>query len=82
LLPLFSAVNLKPVLTGHVLVAPVRASARRLTDLADHETAALFVTARKVQAMLERHYGVRSASVAVQDGPDAGQTVEVLQKIY
>lgn len=70
----FAFVNLKPVVNGHVLICPKRV-ALRLTDLSDEETADLFVTAKKVQRMLEKHHGVSSSTVCIQDGPEAGQTV-------
>uniref|UniRef100_A0A0N5A7V0 Nitrilase and fragile histidine triad fusion protein NitFhit n=1 Tax=Syphacia muris TaxID=451379 RepID=A0A0N5A7V0_9BILA len=70
----FAFVNHKPVLPGHVLVSPIR-MVHRLTDLTDCETADLFIVAKKIQAMLEKYYGTSSSSVAVQDGPHAGQTV-------
>lgn len=49
-------------------------------DLSAGETADLFATVQRVQRMLARHYQGGEASagsftVAVQDGPDAGQTV-------
>ncbi|VDK17303.1 unnamed protein product [Anisakis simplex] len=71
----FAFVNRSPVLPGHVLVSPIR-KASRLTDLLDAETADLFIVAKKVQAMIESHYKTSSSSVCVQDGPDAGQTVD------
>ncbi|KAL3068574.1 hypothetical protein niasHT_030865 [Heterodera trifolii] len=71
----FAFVNIKPLLDGHVLVAPLRV-ARRLTELSDAETADLFVVAKKVQKMLTNIYGTDSFTQAVQDGPHAGQTVE------
>ncbi|KIH62036.1 histidine triad domain protein [Ancylostoma duodenale] len=49
----FAFVNLKPVLTGHVLICPKRVC-NHLTDLTDAETADLFVVAKKVQRMLEK----------------------------
>ncbi|CAB60517.1 Nitrilase homolog [Caenorhabditis elegans] len=70
----FVFVNLKPVTDGHVLVSPKRV-VPRLTDLTDAETADLFIVAKKVQAMLEKHHNVTSTTICVQDGKDAGQTV-------
>ena len=49
----------------------------RLLDLSDVETADLFNSAKRVQQMLETHYSVVSSTVSVQDGKDAGQTVQV-----
>ncbi|KAG6003065.1 hypothetical protein E4U21_002418 [Claviceps maximensis] len=85
----FALVNLKPLVPGHVLVCPLRPH-RRLTDLSPAETADLFSTVQRTQRMLARRYfpdtGSRpgpepghltsgSFTVAVQDGPESGQTV-------
>lgn len=61
---------------------------RRLTDLSLPEVTDLFATVQRVQRMLARHYfpapGLQDAhrqgpggsfNIAVQDGPEAGQTV-------
>ncbi|KAK0715798.1 hit domain-containing protein [Lasiosphaeris hirsuta] len=84
----FALVNLKPLLPGHVLVCPSRPH-RRLTELSTPELTDLFSAVQRVQRMLARHYFSPSASpsvppspeaagsfnIAVQDGPEAGQTV-------
>ncbi|EFO28251.2 hydrolase [Loa loa] len=70
----FCFVNRSPVLPGHVLVCPIR-NAKRLTELSLTETSDLFITAKKIQAMLEGCYKATSSTVCVQDGPEAGQTV-------
>ncbi|KAG5973916.1 hypothetical protein E4U55_000184 [Claviceps digitariae] len=77
----FALVNLKPLLPGHILVCPLQPHPR-LTDLSPAETADLFSAVQRTQRMLARRYfpdpaDVRSGSftVAVQDGPAAGQTV-------
>ncbi|KAG5926308.1 hypothetical protein E4U42_003427 [Claviceps africana] len=77
----FALVNLKPLVPGHVLVCPLRPH-RRLTDLSAAETADLLGAVQRTQRMLARRYfpdpaDLRSGSftVAVQDGPEAGQTV-------
>ena len=67
-------VNLKPLCPGHVLAVPRRV-VPRLADLTDAEAADLFALVRKIQPTLERHYGATASTVAVQDGPDAGQSV-------
>ncbi|KAF8374050.1 nft-1 [Pristionchus pacificus] len=71
----YAFVNLKPVLDGHVLVAPCK-QVDRLTDLTDEETADLFCLAKKVQKMLEAQHGVDSSTICVQDGPQSGQTIK------
>lgn len=79
-------VNLKPLLPGHVLVSPRRV-VPRLTDLTAEETSDLFTAVQKVQRMLAGRYfqddmlGTQgdptdgSFNIAVQDGPNAGQSV-------
>ncbi|PGG97488.1 bis(5'-adenosyl)-triphosphatase [Blastomyces parvus] len=70
----FALVNLKPLLPGHVLVCPLR-RVPRVTDLTPSETTDLFLTIRRVGRMVERVYHGTSLNIAIQDGPDAGQTV-------
>ncbi|KAG5298014.1 HIT domain-containing protein [Histoplasma ohiense] len=70
----FALVNLKPLLPGHVLVCPLR-RVPRVADLSHSETADLFLTVRRVSRMIERIYRGTSLNIAIQDGPEAGQTV-------
>lgn len=86
----FALVNLKPLLPGHVLVCPLRPH-KRLTDLTLPEVTDLFATVQRVERMLARHYfpspspaapstasletAGGSFNIALQDGPEAGQTV-------
>ena len=66
--------NLKPLLPGHVLVSPRRATPR-LSDLTSTELADLFLTVQRVGRMIERVYNATSLNIAIQDGADAGQSV-------
>ena len=68
-------VNRKPAVPGHVLVSPVRVT-EHLADLTAAETADLFLAVQSVAEATKRHYHVSSLTIAVQDGPDAGQTVK------
>ena len=70
----FALVNLKPLLPGHVLVCPTRC-VPRLSQLSTDETADLFLTVKIVSRTIERLYKATSLNVAIQDGPDAGQSV-------
>ena len=70
----FAFVNLKPLLPGHVLVSPRRVTPR-LSDLSQAEVSDLFLTVQRVGRMVERVYKASSLNVAIQDGPDAGQSV-------
>lgn len=57
-----------------VLVSTKR-QVKRLSELTDQETADLFIVAKKVQRVIDSYYKTESTTVTVQDGPDAGQTV-------
>lgn len=52
-----------------------------MTDLSPPELSDIFATAQKVQKMLASHYfpagdiGEGSFNIAIQDGPESGQTV-------
>lgn len=80
----YALCNIKPVLPGHVLVIPYRA-VPRFTDLTPAEVTDMFITVQKIQKMLAKQYFKEdgeagkledgSFNVALQDGPEAGQTV-------
>ena len=70
----FALVNRKPVVPGHVLVCPLR-PAERFRDLRPDEVSDLFATAQRVADLVEGHFGATSLTIAIQDGPEAGQTV-------
>lgn len=71
-------VNHRPVLPGHVLVSPLREGAKRLSDLTPDELHDFFTLVQKVQTAGERMNGANSSTIAIQDGVDAGQSVEHL----
>ncbi|KAJ4786979.1 Bis(5'-adenosyl)-triphosphatase [Rhynchospora pubera] len=80
----YAMVNLRPLLPGHilsehshvvhVLVCP-RREVKRFIDLTPDETSNLWITAQKVGAKLEQFHNASSLTLAIQDGPQAGQTV-------
>ncbi|KAK5938940.1 Dinucleoside triphosphate hydrolase [Knufia obscura] len=70
----YALVNLRPLLPGHTLICPVR-RVPRLSQLSDNETTDLFLTVKRVSRMLERVYKADALNVAVQDGVEAGQSV-------
>lgn len=51
--------------------------AKRLPDMQADELADLFLTAQRVERGMEAFCGASSSSVVVQDGPDAGQSIQV-----
>jgi len=67
-------VNLKPILSGHVLVTP-RAVKKRFRDLDADEVADLWQSVQKVAMLMERHHGAEAMTMAIQDGEAAGMTV-------
>ncbi|XP_072026527.1 bis(5'-adenosyl)-triphosphatase-like isoform X1 [Amphiura filiformis] len=71
----FGFVNRKPVLPGHILVSPLRV-VERFRDLTNDELADLFQSTQIISKVIEQEYNATSLSIALQDGPDAGQTVE------
>ena len=70
----YGFVNRKPVVPGHVLVAPLRI-VNRFCDLTEDEVADIFLSTQKISSVIEREFKASSLTVAIQDGPDAGQTV-------
>ena len=68
-------VNRKPVLPGHVLVCPIRV-VEHLSELNAAEMADLFLAVQSVAEAVKKQYDVSSLTIAVQDGPDAGQSVK------
>ncbi|TKY47294.1 Bis(5'-adenosyl)-triphosphatase protein [Spatholobus suberectus] len=58
----------------HVLICPKR-EVKRFVDLTADETSDLWLTAQKVGRQLESYHKASSLTFAIQDGPQAGQTV-------
>ncbi|KAL8595196.1 hypothetical protein ACOMHN_013869 [Nucella lapillus] len=71
----FAFVNIKPVLPGHMLVASQR-PAMHLSDLTQGEVSDLFTLVQRVSEVAQTQFEASSVTVAIQDGPDAGQTVK------
>ncbi|XP_058144152.1 bis(5'-adenosyl)-triphosphatase isoform X1 [Dasypus novemcinctus] len=71
----FALVNRKPVVPGHVLVCPLR-PVERFRDLRPDEVADLFQATQRVGTVVEKHFQGTSLTIAIQDGPEAGQTVK------
>ncbi|CAH9079984.1 unnamed protein product [Cuscuta epithymum] len=70
----YALVNLRPLVPGHVLVCP-RREVKRFADLSADETSDLWCIAQKIGAQLETYHNASSLTFAIQDGPQAGQTV-------
>ncbi|NP_001235735.2 bifunctional bis(5'-adenosyl)-triphosphatase/adenylylsulfatase FHIT-like [Glycine soja] len=70
----FAFVNLRPAVTGHVLVCSKR-EVKRVADLTDDETVDLWLIAKKLGRQLESYHKASSLTFCIQDGPQAGQSV-------
>ncbi|PWA58948.1 Histidine triad, conserved site-containing protein [Artemisia annua] len=70
LLNLFAILDKRP----HVLVCP-RREVKRFVDLTPEETSDLWISAQKIGKQLENYHKASSLTLAIQDGPQAGQTV-------
>lgn len=70
----YALVNLKPVTAGHALIVSRRA-VPRFRDLAPAEVADLWSLAQAISAGLEARFDADAATIVLQDGAAAGQTV-------
>lgn len=64
-----------------MLVAPIRV-AERMSGMTAQEIADLFKLAQKIQRVMEKIHNANSSTVAVQDGPEAGQTIKVTRLAF
>ncbi|KAM3161713.1 Bis(5'-adenosyl)-triphosphatase [Lachancea thermotolerans] len=71
----YALVNLKPLVPGHVLVVPLKTSVVNLADLSREENEDFFNTVQLIHRFIKHHYKADSLNIAIQDGPEAGQTV-------
>ncbi|XP_054640079.1 bis(5'-adenosyl)-triphosphatase isoform X3 [Dunckerocampus dactyliophorus] len=63
------------VILSDVLVCPLR-QVERFRDLGPDEVTDLFNTTQRVANLVEKHFNATSLTIAIQDGPEAGQTVK------
>jgi histidine triad (HIT) family protein len=70
----FAFLDINPLRPGHALVVP-KAHAGKLQELSDADAAALLATARRLLPVLAAETGEPDATVAINDGPGAGQEV-------
>ncbi|EDO14916.1 hypothetical protein Kpol_1005p3 [Vanderwaltozyma polyspora DSM 70294] len=71
----YALVNLKPLVPGHVLVVPLRKDVIGLSDLTFEESQDYFNTLQLIQNFIYWQYKADSLNIAIQDGPEAGQSV-------
>ncbi len=73
----FAFLDIHPLRPGHALLVPKRHAAK-LEDAAPEDAAALMVAARKLTAALCKVTGAPDATIAINNGPAAGQEVQHL----
>jgi len=71
----YAFVNHRPVLRNHVLVSSLR-EVKKFTELTSDEVSDLFNTVQKVQRVIEKDSNTNSSTICIQDGKDAGQSIE------
>lgn len=71
----YGLVNLKPLVPGHILVVPLRTSVLRFGDLNPIEAQDYMESLQLIQGFITKVYKADSLNLAIQDGPESGQSV-------
>ena len=71
----YAQVNLRPILPGHVLVVPLRTDVVALSNLTQEEFQDFFKVVQLIQLFIRWQYQADSINIAIQDGPESGQSV-------
>ena len=71
----YAFTNLKPFLEGHVLLVPTRVE-KSYSNLTETEVMELWISAKNIAENLKKYYHTDSVQMSIQDGKEAGQTVE------
>lgn len=71
----YALVNLKPLVPGHVLVVPLRTSVLRFGDLSPQEAQDYMQSLQLIQGFITKVYNADALNLAIQDGPESGQSV-------
>lgn len=71
----YALVNIKPLVPGHVLVVPLRTSILRFADLTAEESQDYMLTLQFIHKFIIHLYKADSLNIAIQDGPESGQSV-------
>lgn len=71
----FAFTNLRPILPGHVLLAPVRQE-KKFANLTETEAMEMWISAKNIAENLKKYYHLDSVQISIQDGEDSGQTVD------
>jgi histidine triad (HIT) family protein len=73
----FAFLDIRPLRPGHALLVPKRHAAK-LEDAAPEDAAALMAAARRLAPVLCRLTGAPDSTLAINNGPAAGQEVQHL----
>lgn len=71
----YALVNLKPLVKGHVLLVPNDPKKVRFNDLSDEESVDYMRSLQIISRFLVWEYKADSLNIAIQDGPESGQSV-------
>lgn len=71
----FALVNLRPLVPGHVLVCPIRREIMRFADLTSEEAQDYMSALQTVHKFIIHAYNADSLNIAIQDGPELGQSI-------
>lgn len=71
----YALVNLRPLVPGHVLVCPIRPEIIRFADLTPEEAQDYMSALQTVHKFIIHAYKAVSLNIAIQDGPELGQSI-------
>jgi bis(5'-adenosyl)-triphosphatase len=71
----YALVNIKPLVPGHVLIVPYRQTIVRFSDLTPEESIDYMNTLQLIHQVITKAYKADSLNIAIQDGPESGQSV-------
>lgn len=71
----YALVNIKPIVPGHVLVVPLRSNIIRFGDLTSEESQDYMLTLQLIHKFIIYTFKADSLNLAIQDGPEAGQSI-------
>lgn len=71
----YALVNIKPLVPGHVLIVPLRTTVLRFGDLTPDESVDYMNTLQLIHKFIQRTYAADALNIAIQDGPESGQSV-------
>lgn len=71
----FALVNLKPLVPGHVLIVPIRTNILKFSDLNNEESIDYMNTLQIINKFIQFIYKADAMNIAIQDGPESGQSI-------